>query len=463
VGIGKTGMLIGVRVKWHRYGPENTEPGQSAGPSHNPLITIDLVDHTGYDLVADGTMYDPRHPGAKDVHSGGEELAAENTMDGNATPISQSSLLWAYVPPSQAGVIAAEPEFYVHVFGISHNVQYFADASSVFVLVSPPAAPGQYAPAIGTGQEPPADQLIWPDAGADGKPLPPTVRGRLANRGGQQLTGLPVSNEHAPFALFRFRGAGLIAGADGGGTVPMQILCPIEHGGDLEDKSDADTGVTLYVRATAGPQAGILSDPIALKMENKQPTFADLPAGTIGGGDFDVILRCNSPGHILDLQPESLNLIVHQEPFAWNLAKSLFILWMLTVLVITLAIFSSTFLSWPIAVLLTAVLLMGHWAVTQVADSSDKTLGRSIATDMGLTDPSKAEAVANSVNALSGSLQIVGAGLPDIDRFSAISQIEKGIVVSATDVREALGVLLGFGLPATVLAYLVLKNREVSP
>jgi hypothetical protein len=98
-----------------------------------------------------------------------------------------------------------------------------------------------------------------------------------------------------------------------------------------------------------------------------------------------------------------------------------------------------------------------------VADSSDKTLGRSIATDMGLTDPSKAEAVANSVNALSGSLQIVGAGLPDIDRFSAISQIEKGIVVSATDVREALGVLLGFGLPATVLAYLVLKNREVSP
>jgi hypothetical protein len=343
VGIGKTGMLIGVRVKWHRYGPENTEPGQSAGPSHNPLITIDLVDHTGYDLVADGTMYDPRHPGAKDVHSGGEELAAENTMDGNATPISQSSLLWAYVPPSQAGVIAAEPEFYVHVFGISHNVQYFADASSVFVLVSPPAAPGQYAPAIGTGQEPPADQLIWPDAGADGKPLPPTVRGRLANRGGQQLTGLPVSNEHAPFALFRFRGAGLIAGADGGGTVPMQILCPIEHGGDLEDKSDADTGVTLYVRATAGPQAGILSDPIALKMENKQPTFADLPAGTIGGGDFDVILRCNSPGHILDLQPESLNLIVHQEPFAWNLFKSLFILWMLTVLVVSLAMFSARF------------------------------------------------------------------------------------------------------------------------
>jgi ABC-type transport system involved in multi-copper enzyme maturation permease subunit len=462
-GIGKTGMLIGVRVKWHRYGPDNADPSQSPGKPHAPLITIDLLDHAGYNLVESVTMYDPHYPTAKDVHSGGEEMAAENSMDGKTAPIDQSRLLWAYVPPSQAGVIAAEPSFYVHVYGISHNVQYFADASSVFIVVSPQVPQGHYAPTIALGAEPGADQIIWPDAGPDGKLAPPMVRGRLANRGGQQLVGKPVTNEHAAFALFHFHGAGVLGAEISGESVPLEIESAIEHGGDLEDKGDPDTGVTLYVRPAGGADAGTLSEPIALKMENKQPSFVDIPAKAMGNGDFDVILRCNSPGDVVALEAGSMNLIIHQEPFAWNLAKSLFILWMLTVLVITLSIFSSTFLSWPIAVLLTSVLLMGHWAVMQVADSSDKTLGRSIATDMGLTDPSKAEAVANSVNALSGTLQIVGAALPDIDRFSAISDIERGIVVSARDVGDALGVLVGFGLPATVLGYLLLKNKEVAP
>jgi hypothetical protein len=58
--------------------------------------------------------------------------------------------------------------------------------------------------------------------------------------------------------------------------------------------------------------------------------------------------------------------------------------------------------------------------------------GRS-STDMGLTDASKAEAVANSVNAFSRArCRWWERFLPDIDRFTAISSIESGIIVSAT-------------------------------
>ena len=36
----------------------------------------------------------------------------------------------------------------------------------------------------------------------------------------------------------------------------------------------------------------------------------------------------------------------------------------------TVAIFASTFLSWPIAVVLTLVILLGHWGVAQLGDAT---------------------------------------------------------------------------------------------
>jgi hypothetical protein len=109
------------------------------------------------------------------------------------------------------------------------------------------------------------------------------------------------------------------------------------------------------------------------------------------------------------------------------------------------------------------VLLMGHWCVTQVADTADATLGRSIATDMGLTDPSKAEAVVTSVNALSSGLLALGKVLPDIDQFAAIDDIQRGAIVSVSTVLNAASVLVTFALPMAVLAYLVMKKKEVAP
>ena len=183
----------------------------------------------------------------------------------------------------------------------------------------------------------------------------------------------------------------------------------------------------------------------------------------MAGGNFDVLVRCNSPGHVVGVDTGSIALVAATEPFAWNLFKSLFILWMLTVLVVSLAVFSSTFLSWPIALVLTITLLLGHWCVMQVADTNDKTLGRAIVNDMGLTDASKAEAVVASVNALSNALVTVGNFLPDIDHFAAISSIERGAVVSSTDLIQALGVLASFALPAAAAAFIILKKREVAP
>ena len=57
-------------------------------------------------------------------------------------------------------------------------------------------------------------------------------------------------------------------------------------------------------------------------------------------------------------------------------------LWLLSMLVVIIAVFCSTFLSWPIAVVCTLVILLGHWGVEQLGDASLPGVGHNIATEM---------------------------------------------------------------------------------
>ena len=119
-------------------------------------------------------------------------------------------------------------------------------------------------------------------------------------------------------------------------------------------------------------------------------------------------------------------LITQTQPFAWNLTKSMLILWLMSILITTVAIFTSTFLSWPIAVVLTLVILLGHWGVQQLGDAIQPGIGAQVVTDFGLKDPAKSRAVQETVEKLSGFLIVISTVLPDISKFAAVEDIERG-------------------------------------
>jgi ABC-type transport system involved in multi-copper enzyme maturation permease subunit len=458
-GMGKTGAIIGLRIKWLRYGPEKAVLDKNSTGPDLGMISVDILNADQNTLVSAMAMYNPKYPGAKEAHTNGLVLPQKNSMDLQGSP-GPGQWIWAYVPATQAALFFQQPTIYVHVLGISHNVEYVADGSSVMMVVPSNPPTGMYAPSIpDDAPPPPVEQQILADAGSDGHPAPPIVHGRPASHGGQELAGYPASNPNGPIAIFKFRDAP-IAG-DSSQPIPLELRAPVDRGGDLTEVDEATTNVRIWVRpagGAVGPDA-----PVNLKLDNKLTGYASIPAAATAGGNFDVLVRCDSPGHVMGVDAASLSLVSGHQSFAWNLFKSLFILWMLTVLVVTLSVLSSTFLSWPIALVLTAVLLMGHWCVTQVSDANDKTLGHTFATDWGVTDPARAEALATSVNALAGSLNYIGDLLPDIDRFAIIDDIEKGVVIPRFNMLQALEVLVGFGLPAFALAYLIMKNKEVAP
>jgi hypothetical protein len=120
-------------------------------------------------------------------------------------------------------------------------------------------------------------------------------------------------------------------------------------------------------------------------------------------------------------------------------------------------------LSWPIAVVLTLLILLGHWGVEQLGDATQPGIGNQIVTDLGLRESAPAKAVSATVEQLSWFLNFASTVLPDISRFTAVEDIERGVTVSAKRLGDAAAVALGFGIPLTVLAYVVLKNKEVAP
>jgi hypothetical protein len=340
----------------------------------------------------------------------------------------------------------APVRFYVQLQGRTPGVIY-GFGSNTARLIVPGLLPGSMS-------------VIEQAQNADGQPAAPFFRGRIGTHG-QQVRG-PAANKEAAVAVYQFRNVELPAGDE---PVPFEMRAGIERSGseaavDVEDP----TLMTMQVRNL---QTNQLSDIINLSPESNRRVYLSAPASAVAGGNFDVILRTLTPGHYVGLwtppaEKPSLVLVSDQQGFGFNLFKSLLILWLLMILTIIIAIFCSTFLSWPIAIMLTLMFLLGRWGLTQLGESSLSGMGNQVATDFGFRDAGSARVVSESVNVLGKFVKILVV-LPDISKFPAMENVSRGRTVPASEVMGALMVVLGYGIPTLVLSYVILKNKEVAP
>lgn len=273
---------------------------------------------------------------------------------------------------------------------------------------------------------------------------------------GQQLHGGPSNPNRV--AVYRFSGQKPPSAAQ---SHLFQVRLGVER---LEE--EATTFLSLeFVNRDTGKRA----PPIQTTIETNRPIYLNVPSNSIESGNFDVLIRTPSNAWLglRDGGQASIKFVKSNQSFAFNLVKSLFVLWLLALLVGIIAIFASTFLSWPIAVVLTLVILSGRWTAEQFLDvQSSSGIGRQIVNDLMPRDidAASAKAVSSSVDALVATLHSVAVVLPDISQFAAIQDIENGISIAISGIiLPALLVTLGFGLPLLILAYVILKHKEVAP
>ncbi len=333
-------------------------------------------------------------------------------------------------------------------------------------LVTPPNAPGPMW-VIDDPAKPPAEILFPVTTSPEPRlslPLPAlpgspskTATAFAGREGvsGQQLKGDPTARSQA--CVYQYRGVKLGYGPRD--RVPLEFKVGVEKNGEAAEE-EATTATTLQViNAKTGEDSGI----VQLAAENNRTMFASVPMASMEGGDFDVVVRCLTAGQWINVRPRSLLVVQSESLFGLNLAKSLTIIWLLSILVTTISVFCSTFLSWPIAVVLTLVILFGRWGVNELGDAASAGIGRQFVSDFGVRDPSVSQAVSDTVEKLNTALKTFASVLPDVSQFSATDDIERGLSIPVQTLVDALEVLAAFGLPLSVLAYVFLKNKEVAP
>ncbi len=388
-----------------------------------PRVSISILDTMGYTAIPSSQIGDAR--GIALPRGGGEITVPIN--------------------PEISARIASMDGFIVSITGLTPGTHY-----GVVPPQNPEDSPVKL---LVVGAQSQQSRTLLPSLSMPGAPLM-LFRGREGTFG-QQLPGGPESTS---VAIYRFRNATPELTREG--RVPFEMRVGVERSGAEADAEDDD--FTRLEMRVVNHETGEVSEPTVVHVESNRNAFFEVPAELMAGGNFDLQIRNTTQGHWVGLLDNSVRMVTGNDLFGWNLFKSLLILWLMSVLVVTVAIFCSIWLSWPIAIILSVVILLGHWGVQQIGDVGNE-LGRQVAQEMFPTGAPQARVVSTSVNAMTEAVRMVGSVLPDISRFAATEDLERGISIPAGRLGSAAGVAFGFGVPLMVLAYVILRNKEVAP
>jgi hypothetical protein len=338
-------------------------------------------------------------------------------------------------------------KFKVEVQGTTPSMEYGVDADSVELLV--PLGPKNIIR---------IKPQSWDNPGTPAGE--PKIYARLGR------TGMQIKGEAGGGAVGIFRFDHVDVPADPASKLSLQVKVILDRSGDLDANQNVASAITVQVR---NRRSGVESPAVRLEPETGRASYVDVSQADVAGGDFDVYVRGLTPGQNVSLQGPTANtpsiaLATADHSFNFNLFKSLLILWLLSVLVVTVSVFCSTFLSWPIAVVLTLLLLLARWGVDELGDSLSVSGVRTIAGDIfNVRDPAPAAAMTDSLQVLTDLLRNGVRILPDISQFPAFEDIERGVNIKWPKLEGALTQTFGYGIPIVLLTYLILKRKEVAP
>jgi ABC-type transport system involved in multi-copper enzyme maturation permease subunit len=214
----------------------------------------------------------------------------------------------------------------------------------------------------------------------------------------------------------------------------------------------------LFRNALKEPPSGAAgTPPIQVRVKN------DSRSGEVGMAPHDLYFRLDNPegGY------ETLR-------FAWNFYKSSIGLWFQMVLVCGLAVFLSTYLSGVIAFLLALLIYTGGWFhefIRSVGEGKNfgggplEALFR-IASRQNISAPLEDSSVAKfavvSDQGFRWMIRRVQDVLPDVENFSLGNYVAEGFNIPGAQLWMSLLVLIGYLLPWAVLAYYLIKWREIA-
>lgn len=199
----------------------------------------------------------------------------------------------------------------------------------------------------------------------------------------------------------------------------------------------------------------------------------DPPAGT-EQPRLMIVVKCESPTQFLGVAKRDLYLLSGDQPFWLNFLKGVFGLWLRLCLVIMVAVACSTYLSgviaWMVVWFLYTVGMFQEFLAklaggTSVGGGPAESLVR-LAQNQNVTTPLQDTAGKSFAVTFDAGFQWVLRRimdvLPDVDQFSWSHYVASGFNVPGAEIVINTLVLAGYLLPWAILAYYLMKSREVA-
>lgn len=200
----------------------------------------------------------------------------------------------------------------------------------------------------------------------------------------------------------------------------------------------------------------------------------DLFRDLVADGRVEIWLRCLDPAQYFGAAQSDMYLHARDSSFQLNFAKGNVGIWTQMVLLISVAVMFSAFLSAPVAWVATVAVLVGGMCLPfilevaghkQYGGGPAESLIRMLTQDNVLTDLQpglRTTAAKMTDKVLEPVIGGVAALLPDIRRFDYANYVSSGFDVPPDLMAQHLVALLAYMAPLLVAAYLFLKTREVA-
>lgn len=199
----------------------------------------------------------------------------------------------------------------------------------------------------------------------------------------------------------------------------------------------------------------------------KDPAGAAVPR-------FSIYVKCESDGQLIGVAEPDLYLLQNQMPYAYNFLKGMVGLWCRLCIVVGLAVAISTYLSGVLTLLTTAfIFIVGFFAdhLNDLAGGRNigggpfQSMSQMVKAEQGttpLTDSASTRALLFSDKGFAWLVRRFQNMVPDVDAFSWGHFVSEGFNVNTEYLVVNLLVTFGYLLPWAVLAYYLMKSREVA-
>lgn len=204
-------------------------------------------------------------------------------------------------------------------------------------------------------------------------------------------------------------------------------------------------------------------------LKDKPPTVKDQP-----GPRLSLYVKCESGGQLLGMAEPDLYVLEYEQPFELNFLKGMFGLWCQLCIAIGLAVACSTYLSGILSFLAASFIFVSGFFSDHLNNLAfDRNVGggpfRAISQLIKAEQPTTPMAESAGVKTIfsldkiwSWVIRRFQNLIPDVDSFSWSAFVSEGFNVNTEYLVVNLLVTIGYLLPWGILAYYLMKSREVA-